>query len=142
MPEGNSTYMGLAVPIYGEAEILQKTAANDILTLTKVTASSGDYLVMQTAGGGEQFVFNDSGGLEILGAAAGSAGGGGITLAGNTFIKFSVPLTTRPTTGLDKGDLMLLFHGSRPIIGVCSSSAGNTIKMIRLRSKTFGRLTA
>ena len=50
--------------------------------------------------------------------------------------------TTRPTTGLVKGELMLLFHGSTPKLGVCISTAAQTIKMVRLRTKTFGRLTA
>lgn len=51
-------------------------------------------------------------------------------------------LTTRPTTGLTKGELMLLFHGSTPKLGVCTSTGGQTIKLIRLKTKTFGRLTA
>jgi len=50
--------------------------------------------------------------------------------------------TTRPTTGLVKGDLMLLFHGSTPKLGICSSQAAQTIKLIRFKTKTFGRLTA
>lgn len=50
--------------------------------------------------------------------------------------------TTRPTTGLTKGEMFLLFHGSTPKIGVCTSTVGQTIKLIRLRTKTFGRLTA
>ena len=51
-------------------------------------------------------------------------------------------LTTRPTTGLVKGDLMVIFHGSVPKLGVCSSTAAQTIKLVRCRTKTFGRLTA
>jgi hypothetical protein len=50
--------------------------------------------------------------------------------------------TTRPTTGLIKGDLLLLMHTSTPKIGVCTSTAAQTIKLIRLKTKTFGRLTA
>jgi hypothetical protein len=51
-------------------------------------------------------------------------------------------ITTRPTTALVKGELMVLFHGSTPKIGICSSTAAQTIKLVRLRTKTFGRLTA
>ena len=142
MAPGANTYKGLAVPLYGSSEIVGNSTTLDMLTLTQRSAASGDFLVMRTAGGGEVAVFSDAGNLQLLGAGAGSAAGGGITLQGNTFIKFSIPLTTRPTTGLDKGDLLLLFHGSVPKIGVCSSSAANTIKLIRLRTKTFGRLTA
>lgn len=50
--------------------------------------------------------------------------------------------TTKPTTGLVKGDLLLLFHGSMPKLSVCTSTAGQTIKMIRLKTKTLGRATA
>lgn len=50
--------------------------------------------------------------------------------------------TTKPTTGLTKGDLFLLFHGSMPKLAVCSSTGGQTIKMIRLSTKTLGRGTA
>jgi hypothetical protein len=60
---------------------------------------------------------------------------------------FDMPLpiktyTTKPTTGLSKGDLFILFHGSMPKLAVCSSTAGNTIKMIRLKTKSLGRATA
>ena len=58
-----------------------------------------------------------------------------------TSIRLQV-FTTRPTTGLVKGDFFLLFHGSTPKLGVCTSQAAQTIKMVRLRTKTFGRLTA
>jgi len=44
MAEGNSTYKGLAVPLHGESEIFQTTAATDILTLTAITGASGDFL--------------------------------------------------------------------------------------------------
>jgi hypothetical protein len=50
--------------------------------------------------------------------------------------------TTRPTTGLVKGEILLLFHGSTPKLGICSSTAAQTIKLIRARTKSFGRLTA
>lgn len=49
--------------------------------------------------------------------------------------------TTKPTTGLEKGELMLLFHGSRPILGVCTSTAGKQIKMVTLKNTTIGRLS-
>ena len=37
--------------------------------------------------------------------------------------------TTGPTTGLSKGDFMLLFHNSTPKLGVCTSTAAQTIKL-------------
>lgn len=50
--------------------------------------------------------------------------------------------TTKPTTGLTKGEIFLLFHNSTPKIGICYSTAANGIKMVRARTKTLGRLTA
>lgn len=49
--------------------------------------------------------------------------------------------TTKPTTGLSKGELILLFHGSRPILGLCSSTGAQTVKMVTLKNTTVGRLT-
>jgi len=50
--------------------------------------------------------------------------------------------TTRPTTGLTKGEMFIAFHGSVPKICICTSTAGQTVKQVRARTKTFGRLTA
>jgi hypothetical protein len=50
--------------------------------------------------------------------------------------------TTRPTTGLVKGEMFLAFHGSSPKICICTSTAAQTVKQVRARTKTFGRLTA
>ncbi len=49
--------------------------------------------------------------------------------------------TTKPTTGLTKGDVFLVFHNSWPAIGVCSSTAAQTVRMRRIYSKTMGRKT-
>jgi len=61
MAEGTKTYEGLAVPIYGESEIQQQTAATDILTLTGAGSQSGDFLVCQSNTGTEVFVVSSSG---------------------------------------------------------------------------------
>ena len=50
--------------------------------------------------------------------------------------------TTKPTTGLTRGDLLMLFHGSTPKLGVCTSTAAQTIKLVSVKTKTLGRLTA
>lgn len=47
MPEGNKTYGGLAVSLFGESEIEAQTAANDILTFTGAADQSGDFIVCQ-----------------------------------------------------------------------------------------------
>ena len=53
MPEGTSTFKGLAVPLQGEHEIEQLTAATDIQTLTGAGSMTGDFLVLQNSSGTE-----------------------------------------------------------------------------------------
>lgn len=67
MAEGTKSYMGLAVPLYGESEITQVTLAADILTLTGVTSQSGDFLVCQIAAGTEVLVVDVSGNVDSAG---------------------------------------------------------------------------
>lgn len=50
--------------------------------------------------------------------------------------------TTKPTTGLTKGDIFLTFHNSVPRLSACTSTAAQTVRFIRLKTKTNGRLTA
>jgi len=164
MAAGTQTYDGLAVPIYGEATITQQTAATDILTIKGANGQAGDFLNLIDSTATERFVVEDGGnvvmtqkavgdvGLKILRASAPTAhalkvadNGDGTTkqfaITKNYALLMRV-FTTRPTTGLTKGELMLLFHGSTPKLGVCISTAGQAIKMVRLKTKTFGRLTA
>lgn len=49
MTTGTGTYMGLAVPLNGESEITQTTAATDLLTLTGVASATGNLLTIQTS---------------------------------------------------------------------------------------------
>jgi len=75
MAEGNKTYDGLAVPLFGESEIKQQTAATDILTLTGATSQAGDFLVCQTATGTENLVISSSGLItSVVGISAASLG--------------------------------------------------------------------
>lgn len=57
---------------------------------------------------------------------------------GNLIFKY---YTTAPTTGLTKGEMVMLFHGSSPKIAVCSSSGAQTLKYFVSWTTTFGRLT-
>lgn len=50
-------------------------------------------------------------------------------------------LTTKPTTGLTKGEIFLMFHGSAAKIGVCTSTAAQRIKVVSVKNRTLGRLT-
>src|SRR3990167_2349228 len=163
MAAGTDTHLGLAVPLYGDSKIVQRTAATDILTIEGADGQAGDFLVLRDSTETERFVVQDGGNVVITQKAVGDVG---IALSmasaatanplqiftndGSTN-RFAVRPTgrmllrvhtTRPTTGLTKGEFMLLFHNSVPKLGVCISTAGQAIKLIRLRTKTFGRLTA
>ncbi len=118
MAAGTDTYMGLAVPLNGDFTITSRTAATDVLTLKQQATPTGKAINV-----------TDSAGSTIF----------GVTALGRVLMKV---FTTRPTTGLTKGEMMVLIHTSTPKIGICYSAAANGIKLIRLKTKTFGRLTA
>jgi len=108
MAEGTKTYKGLAVPLYGESEIKQSTAATDIMTLTAITGATGDFLVAQTAGGGEVFAVDDAGDVSLRRLIVGTV---------------NSP-TTAPTTGLTKGEMFLVWKSATcPTLGMCVSAA-------------------
>lgn len=72
MAAGTKTFLGLAVPLFGEATIEQQTAATDILTVKGATAQTGDYLVCADVSGNEDFVVGPTGmiGTMVLGTVA------------------------------------------------------------------------
>lgn len=113
MAEGNSSYKGLAVPLAGESEIKQITAATDIVTLTAITAATGDFLVCQTAGGGEVAVIDANG-----------------YLTAQRLVWPTTP-TTGITTGLTKGQMVCIWQSSTgPSLGVCVSTATQLVQYI------------
>lgn len=65
MTEGTHTFMGLGVPLLGESEIKQQTAATDILTLTGASSQSGDFLVLQDSSGNELLSVNSKGEVSL-----------------------------------------------------------------------------
>lgn len=115
MAEGNSSYKGLAVPLAGESEIKQITAANDIITLTAITGATGDFLVCQTAGGGELAVIDANGYVTLQRLIIGSV---------------NSPITA-PTTGLTKGEMFLVWDSTTaPVLGMCVSQATQLVQYI------------
>ena len=62
-------------------------------------------------------------------------------LRAGRYVNLGNEYTTAPTTGLVKGDMMVLFNTSLPRIGVCTSTAAQTIKYIRLKTKSINRAT-
>lgn len=118
MPKNPLRYDNRAVPLYDEVEFTQRTPACDIVTISAHSANTADFLACANSSGTQLFAVGPNGNIRPR------------------------VYTTRPTTGLTKGEVMVLFHGSTPKIGICSSTAAQTIKLIRLKTKTFGRLTA
>ena len=138
MTVGDKTFKGLAVPLSGESEIKQVTLGTDILTITGVGSQSGDFLVLRNSALTETVVVEVSGNTTIAGTltAVGALSVGGSRIAGMT------PLPTAPTTGLTEGQLFLAMNASTPQIGICYSTAANSIRYITAESKSFGRTTA
>jgi hypothetical protein len=101
MAPGNKTYKGLAVPLNGESEIFQITAATDILTITGATSQAGDYLNLRQVGGTEDFSFTKDGTLVLKAKGA---------TAGAAFGKIRFPLlASAPTSaaGIKQGDVWM-----------------------------------
>ena len=55
MAEGDSTFEGLAVPLYGESEIQQQDVDYDVLTLTGAADNTSNLFVCQDSDGTESF---------------------------------------------------------------------------------------
>ena len=118
MAAGTQTYNGIGLPIYGEATITGQVAATDTLTIKQPASASGASLSVVDSSDTHRFAITAKGGFRPR------------------------LFTTRPTTGLVKGEMILLIHTSTPKIGICTSTGAQTIKLRSLRTKTFGRLTA
>jgi hypothetical protein len=158
----NELYPGLSIPKLGQAHMQQDVAGQDLLTLSLLSAATDDLLVLRK-GTTEAFVVEDGGnavitqtaagdvGLKILRASTPTASAIQVTSNDGSTVRWAVTKnsgigwrvrTTRPTTGLVKGEMFLAFHGSSPKICICTSTAAQTVKQVRARTKTFGRLTA
>lgn len=120
MAVGTTTYKGLAVPLNGESEIKQVTAATDVLTLTRITAGTGAMLTIRDADGTAKLKLMGNKNVGRIGFNA---------------------VTTAPTTGLVKGEFLVAFNGTVAHLGVCNSTAGQRIQWIRLRSDSLTSAT-
>jgi hypothetical protein len=117
MAAGTQTWEGGAVPLFGEATITGQVAGTNTLTIKEPASQTGAPLDIV-----------DSADLRMFAVAP----------SGRLLMRV---FTTRPTTGLTKGEMMVLLHTSTPKIGIVFNTS-NGIKLIRLKTKTFGRLTA
>ncbi len=132
MPPGNSTWKGLAVPLYGESQIHQVTAANDILTFTAITGATGDFLAFETAGGGEVFVVGAAGALTVNGTI--TFGNSSDIMLRDRYINFgSGAVSTAPLTGMVKGDMFVQWTTDNTAgLGLCTSTATQAVKWCRI----------
>ena len=156
MAEGKDTYKGLAVPLFGDFEIKGRTAATDIMSITSASGASGDFIVCQTVGGGELFVVDHNGKLTLASGGLTLTSGALLVTAGDVtatagdvvitglanYLRFNFSVTTEPRTGLTKGDVFLGFgNTTRPQIGICISTAANTVWYITADTSSFGSTT-
>jgi hypothetical protein len=158
----NELYPGLAIPRLGEAHMVQAVGGYDLLTLSLASGTTDDILVLRK-NTTETLVVEDGGnvvqtlsaasdvGYKMVTASTPTASPIQITSNDGSTVRWAVTKnhgvqwrvrTTRPTTGLTKGEMMVIFHGSTPKIAICTSTAAGTLKLIRAKTKTFGRLTA
>lgn len=103
MAEGTKTYEGLAVPLFGESEIQQQTAATDLLTLTGASSMSGDFVVMQNSTGAELLVVGYRGTVDFaIGSTTSTNYGIGFTLGASAvadaLIKYTAGITGATTS--------------------------------------------
>lgn len=107
MAEGSETYMGLAVPLFGESEIQAQTAANDVLTLTGAASHTGDFIVCQNSSGTELFYVDVSGNV----VSAADLQAASLTVTGIGTLDFAAANTgsyTFAVTGLTSNDVVVL----------------------------------
>lgn len=103
MAEGTKTYEGLAVPLFGESEVQQQTAATDLLTLTGASSMSGDFVVMQNSTGAELLVIGYKGTVDFaIGSTTSTNYGIGFTLGASAvadaLIKYTAGITGATTS--------------------------------------------
>ena len=136
MATGTNSWKGLAVPLNGESNIEQITAANDILTLTGASSQTGDFIVAENSSGTEVFYVDVSGNIVTTGSitATGAVATPKVSL-GSVY-------TTAPSS-LTKGDIFVVFPGAgtAPTLGVCYSTATDAVRYATFNTETAGRLT-
>ena len=107
MAEGSETYKGLAVPLFGESEIVQQTIGNDILTLTGKASMSGDFFVCQNSAGTELAYIDVSGNI----VAAADVQAASLTITGIGTLDFTaanVGTVTFAVAGLTSNDVAII----------------------------------
>lgn len=149
MTAGDKAYRGLAVPLYGNFEIIGIHSTNDIMTIT--AAGTGDFINCQTSAGTATFTVEDDGkivgaaGAEIacllaaakaltVGAGDVTVTAGDVVITNDYFLRFTSWPTTVPITGLTLGDVFLLKISDTIVsVGVAVDGA-NTVRYLHTTS--------
>jgi hypothetical protein len=109
MAEGKDTYLGLGVPLFGDFEMFQRTAATDHMTITGATSHTGDFIVCQGSTGTEAFVVEDSGRI----------------VSADWPVFVGTVATTIPTTGLTSGTIF--FYEAANVRQLAVADAAGTL---------------
>jgi hypothetical protein len=139
---------GLYVPLFGDFEAINRTAATDHMTLTAAASATGDHIVCQNSSGTEEFVVAAGGGVTIAAGGLTLTAGdltvtaGDVQITKGYFLRFSAFYTTAvPTTGLTLGDAFLCQESTAVQLAVCTDSTQNTLTYFTAETATFGRGT-
>lgn len=111
--------MGLGVPLHGDFEIKQRTAATDTVTITGATSQSGDFIVCRVIAGTEMFSVDVDG--NIVNAGDITSAGTNLTMATGSKITFGALATTAPSAGT-AGQLYLLQASTAVQLGATNNS--------------------
>lgn len=142
MTVGTDSWKGLGVPLFGDFEIVQRTAATDMVTLTGATGQGGDFFVCRIAAGTEKFVVDVSGNITVAGTSAlvGAVtasstilSGGAISVPAGSGFGFTTLGTTAPTPTA-AGQLFLLQASTAIQLG--ASNASNDMTYFALATTT------
>ena len=127
MTEGTTTYNGLGVPLYGESEIKQQTAATDLVTLTGAASISGDFLVCQNSTGAELMVVNCRGGIDFaIGSTTSTNYGISWTIGASGVVDALMKYTAGITGATTSVFQVSSSNGPSYLLSIASSAGANT----------------
>jgi hypothetical protein len=118
---------GLGVPLYGDFQIIQRTAATDMMTLTAASGGTGDFIVCENNSGTELVTISYLGAIDFQG---GTMTTGNLDLSGGGQLILELEqYTTAPSTGLTTGQLILYTAGNAVYLGV-ATAAGTLVEVL------------
>ncbi len=128
MAVGDNSYDGLAVPLFGESEIIQQTAATDILTITGASSQTGDFIACRNSTGGEVFSVSASGLSTMLTFTSAAFESTLSSSATSGAMRVAITATGAMAAGAITANAMLVSNSSKGVINsvVGYNSGGGT----------------